>query len=225
IDNAQFFWSTQGNFSFIKNEIVDLYGNGVDDIANSWFIGHPININYDFQVDGVWQLSENDEAAAWGSQPGFVKLRDVNKDGRITAAEDKVIIGQRDPKLLWRLTNTLSFKSFSFNLFIHGMHGLTKVNTLKTDNDTFAQVRQNTIKKNWWTPENPTNDFVMNHLDAEIMDGIGGRGGSRIWWYEDAGFVRVKDITVAYQTPQELIRKVGLNRLKIYANLRNQFTI
>lgn len=225
IDNAQFFWSTQGNFSFIKNEIVDLYGNGVDDIANSWFIGHPININYDFLVDGVWQLSESDEAAAWGSQPGFVKLRDVNKDGRITAAEDKVIIGQRDPKLLWGLTNTLSFKSFSFNLFIHGVHGVTKVNTLMTDNDTFAQVRQNTIKKNWWTPENPTNDFVMNHLDAEIMDGIGGRGGSRIWWYEDAGFIRVKDITLAYQTPRELIRKVGLNSLKIYANLRNQFTI
>ncbi|WP_236980568.1 SusC/RagA family TonB-linked outer membrane protein [Membranihabitans maritimus] len=224
VTRGNFTWNTSGNISIIRNKIVDLYGTGTDDIANSWFIGHPINVNFDFVVDGVWQLNEADQAATWGSQPGFVKLRDVNGDGRMTASEDMQIIGQRDPKLMWGMTNIFSFKKFSLNIFIHGVHGVTKRNPLKTDNDTYAQVRQNTTKKNWWTPNNPTNDFVMNHLDAEIMDGIGGRGGSRIWWYENASFIRVKDVSISYNAPENFIKRIGLQGFRIYINGRNQFT-
>ena len=180
IDKGDFQWITSGNLAYEKNKIVSLYGildeNGreVDDVVNSWFIGKPIRVIYDFVWDGTWQLDEATEAATWGSQPGFLKLRDVNNDGKLTA-EDKQIIGQQDPKLLWGLTNSFSYKNFKLDIFIHGVHGVTKnLFPLMTDLETFSVIRRNTTRKDWWTPDNPTNAFVMNNLQAEYMSGIRG---------------------------------------------------
>jgi TonB-linked SusC/RagA family outer membrane protein len=224
VEISDFQWSLTGNLAYEKNKIVSLYGimdeNGkeVDDVVNSWFIGKPIRVIYDFVWDGTWQLDEADEAKAWGSQPGFVKLRDVNNDGQLTA-EDKQIIGQQDPKFLWGLTNSFSFKNFRLDVFAHGVHGVTKnIFPLMTDLETFSVIRRNTTRKNWWTPENPTNDFVMNHLQAEYMSGIRG------YVYDPASFIRIKDVSLSYDFKGSLIEKTGLSKLKLYVTGRNLMT-
>lgn len=224
LERGNFQWITSGNLAFEKNKIVSLYGildeqgNEVDDVVNSWFIGKPIRVIYDFVWEGTWQLDEAAEAAAWGSQPGFVKLMDVNKDGKLTA-DDKQIIGQQDPKLLWGLTNSFSFKNFHLDVFIHGVHGVTKnIFPLMTDLETFSVIRRNTTKKNWWTPENPTNDFVMNNLQAEYMSGIRG------YVYDPASFIRIKDVSLSYDLPTALVEKAGLAKLRLYVTGRNLMT-
>ena len=224
IERGDFHWTTSGNLAYEKNKIVSLYGildeNGreVDDVVNSWFIGKPIRVIYDFVWDGTWQLDEAAEAAKWGSQPGFLKLRDVNKDGMLTAA-DKQIIGQQDPKLLWGLTNSFSYKNFKLDIFIHGVHGVTKnIFPLMTDLETFSVIRRNTTKKNWWTPDNPTNDFVMNNLQAEYMSGIRG------YIYDPASFIRIKDVSLSYDFPGSLVEKVGFSKLRVYVTGRNLMT-
>lgn len=224
IEKGDFKWSTSGNLSYNKNQILSIYGikdsNGKesDDVLNSWFIGKPIRVNYDFVWEGTWQLDEAAEAAKWGSQPGFVKLKDVNGDGKLDA-NDKQILGQQDPKLLWGLTNIISYKNFSLNIFVHGVHGITKnLFPFMTDLETFSVIRRNTTKKNWWTPDNPTNEFVMNNLNAEFMAGIRG------YIYDPADFVRIKDLTLSYDFPITLIEKAGLSRLKLYVTGRNLVT-
>ncbi|HSI75843.1 MAG TPA: SusC/RagA family TonB-linked outer membrane protein, partial [Lunatimonas sp.] len=118
----KFQWSTTGNLSYIENKIISLYGaldengNEIDDVVNQWFIGHPIGVNYDFVWDGVWQLHEETEAARFGTQPGFVKLKDVNGDGELTP-DDRQIIGQIDPKFLWGFSNTFSYGNFMLTIF------------------------------------------------------------------------------------------------------------
>lgn len=224
IDKGDFQWVTSGNLAFEQNKIVSLYGildadgNEVDDIVNSWFIGKPIRVVYDFVWEGTWQTDEAAEAAAWGSQPGFVKLKDVDGDGKLTA-DDKQIIGQQDPKLLWGLTNSISFKQFKLDIFVHGVQGVTKnLFPLMTDLETFSVIRRNTTKKDWWTPDNPTNEFVMNHLQAEYMSGIRG------YVYDPASFVRLKDLSLSYEVPTKLIDKAGLSKLRIYITGRNLMT-
>lgn len=215
----QFSWSAFGNISYIKNKIVDLYGNGLNDMVNGWFIGSPILVNYNYVVEGIWQEKEAAEAAAWGSQPGFVKIKDLNKDGKLDA-NDRQIIGQQDPKFLWGLGNTFSYARFSLTVFVHGVHGVTRKSDVMTDRETWgAEVRRNTINKDWWTPENPNAKFVMNHLDAEVMAGIIST------WYENASFVRVKDISLTYDVNNTLLSKVKLNRLRLYLTGRNLFTL
>src|SRR5690606_29017231 len=122
-----------------KNKIISLYGaldeNGVeyDDVVNQWFIGQPIGVNYDFVWDGVWQIIEETEAEKYGTQPGFVKLKDVNGDGELNS-DDRQIIGQIDPKFLWGISNTFSYGNFILTIFIHGVHGATARNYMMNDN-------------------------------------------------------------------------------------------
>jgi TonB-linked SusC/RagA family outer membrane protein len=219
---SDFTWSTTANFAFTHNEIVSLYGeideNGkeIDDVANAWFIGKPIRVNYDFIWEGTWQLDEVEEATKWGTKPGFVKLKDFQNDGTLSA-DDKRIIGQQDPKFIWGMSNSFAFKGFKLDIFLHGVHGLTKENTLMTD-ETWADVRRNTINKNWWTPENPTNEWVVNELFAERMSGILGA------IYENAGFIRVKDVSLSYTLPKAFLNNYSVNNLRLFVTGRNLAT-
>ncbi len=222
IVKGDFRWNTSGNLAFVRNKIVSLYGEldeegiEIDDVANSWFIGEPIRINYDYVFDGIWQLDEADEAAKYGSQPGYVILKDVNGDG-VLSADDRQIIGQQDPKLLWGLTNSVFYKNFTLDIFIHGVHGVTKENDLRADHVS-AGFRSNTTYKDYWTPTNPTNDFHMNHDDARRMSGIAAT------YYEDASFVRIKDVSLSYNVPSNLTERFGIDKLRVYVNGRNLFT-
>jgi TonB-linked SusC/RagA family outer membrane protein len=218
-----FSWTTSGNLALLKNKIVSLYGTldekgkEIDDVANEWFIGYPIRVNFDYVWLGTWQLEEAEEAASWGSQPGFVKLWDADGDKTLTAA-DRRIIGQRDPKFLWGLNNSFTYKNFGLDIFVHGIHGVTKRNTLMAD-ATFAETRQSTTKKDWWTPTNPTNKWVMNHYDATRM------GGITAAYYEKADFLRLKDLSFSYNFSKNVLEKLKITNLRAFITGRNLLTL
>jgi hypothetical protein len=102
---------------------------------------------------------------------------------------------------------------------MHGVSGATVQNFLMNDDVQGAEVRYNTLKKNWWTPTNPTNDWVANALLANNMSGSSGR------IYEKSDFVRLKDISLSYDLPKSMISKMGLNKLKVFVTGRNLVTI
>jgi hypothetical protein len=87
-----------------------------------------------------------------------------------------------------------------------------------TDLETYSVIRRNTTKKDLWTPDNPTNEFVMNNLQAEYMSGIRG------YVYDPASFIRLKDLSLSYEVPAKLIDKAGLSKLRIYITGRNLMT-
>jgi len=220
----KFQWSTTGNISFNKNKIVSLYGllneegQEIDDVSNLWFIGKPIAVNFDYVWDGVWQLGEETEAATYDTQPGFVKLKDADPNGEIDS-KDRQIIGQKDPKVLWGLTNTFSYGNFTLSVFMHGLHGRTTRDLLMNDDVQGAEVRYNTRKKNWWTPTNPTNDWVMNRELANQCQGATGR------IYASSDYVRLKDVSLGYDLPKSFIGRVGISKLRVFVTGRNLATI
>ena len=59
IQNRDFKWSTSVSFFLNRDKIVELRGDGKDDIGNRWFIGKPLSVFYDYKVTGIWQ--EGDE--------------------------------------------------------------------------------------------------------------------------------------------------------------------
>lgn len=210
-----FRWKIAGNLAANKNKILSLYGaiaddgSEIDDIANSWFIGQPIRVNYDYRMIGVWQLNEAETAELYDREPGAAKIEDVNGDGVINA-DDRQIIGQVDPKFTWGMSNTFDYKNFSLEIFLIGSHGATRQNNILRDN-TAAELRRNVYKKNWWRSDNPTNEYYAN---------AGFAGGVSI--YEDASFIRVKDVTLSYNVP---VSKIGFNRLQLFVTGRNLLTI
>jgi hypothetical protein len=103
------------------------------------------------------------------------------------------------------------------NVFIYGIEGVTKNNSYMSDY-VYADVRRNTVKKNWWTTTNPTNDWIINDLNADRMDGI------LAGYYQNASFVRIKDITLSYDLPPKFLDRIKIERLRLYVTGRNQFT-
>src|SRR5690606_25919318 len=90
-------------------------------------------------------------------------------------------------------------------------------NTLLSD-AVGRTILTNTTKKNWWTPDNPTNDWYMNRLDANVQEGFTAPP------YEKAGFVRLKDVSLSYSFSQDLLSRLSLSHFQVYVSGRNLFT-
>ena len=216
IRNKNFKWTTQLNFSHNENKIVDLYGDKKDDVANKWFIGKPINVIYGLVYDGIFKTQKDLDASVQpGAKLGYVRIKNVNGDSTISADGDRAIIGQTDPKFLWGLTNTFTYKGFSLMIFINGVQGVTKDDPLQDDN-VFTDTRRNTTKKDWWSPENPNGSHFANDGNANKLG---------VNFYEDASFIRLKDVSLAWQMPSEWLGKIKLSTAKIYVTGRNLATI
>lgn len=215
IKTANFTWTTNLNISHNTNEIVDLYGNGLNDVGNSWFIGKPVNVIYGLQYDGVFtSQAEIDKSVQKTAKPGWVRVRNINGDTLINAAFDRTIIGNQDPNILWGITNTIKYKGFSLLFFLHGVTGVTKRNPFEDDN-VFTDVRRNTTRKDWWSPSNPTGTHFANDANANPFG---------VNFYESANFARLKDISVGYDLPSNLLKRMKIASCKVYVTGRNLAT-
>lgn len=214
IRTKDFTWNLGVNFSTNKNEIVDLYGNQEDDVQNQWFIGEPLNVIYDYEFDGIWQLGEEDEIAASATpdrQPGDTKIKDQNNDGVIDA-DDRKIVGVQQPDWLGGLNSTFTYKNLSLNVFVQSVQGIDR-----TFREEGVSARFNKAPYDYWTPENPSNTWFRPRINA----GPTPLGSIDVY---DGSFVRIKDITLSYNLPPSLLQKTGLVKTQIYVNLHDYFT-
>lgn len=216
IDRGDFKWSADLNFSFNRNEIVDLYGDGQDDIANRWFIGEPINVNYGLAFDGIWQERDSSMAALYNAIPGDVRIKDVNGDTLITADDDREIFGNLQPDFIAGLGSTFSYKNFSLNFFLYTEQGVERPNALLGTEVFLDGVRTNGVRRDWWTPENPINSYPRNDQNSNPREVV---------FVEDASFIRMRDVTLSYTLPESLLQNIGLKDVRVYSTVRNLFTI
>lgn len=215
IDEGQFKWQTTLSFARNQNEIVDLYGNGEDDVANGWFIGESIQANYGYVFEGVWQETDDiANSSQPGAQPGDIKVQDTDGDGAITP-DDRDLIGQTNPKFTAGLNNTISYQNFTLSFVFFTQQGITRVNPLWDTDLVWSDVRRNSIKLNNWSQENPTNEYPANR------DGTNPFG---VRFYQDASYVRLRDITLGYSFDESIYGKIGLSDLRVFFNMRNPLT-
>lgn len=218
--NKNFTWTTDWMFSANKEEIVELYNGKVDDIGSRWFIGNPIDVYYNYEKIGIWQNTPEDlaEMAKFNEKGGnftvgSIKVKDVDGDYKITD-KDMVILGNKRPKFVASMVNTLQYKGFDFSIFLYASVG----GMLKNDIELMEKPgRANTVKLNYWTPNNPTNDFPRPTADTEKLDYSSTMG------YDKADFLRIRNITLGYTLPKELTQKVQLNKVRFYMSANNPF--
>ncbi len=223
---ANFVWRTNFALWTNKNEIVRLYGpvpvkdadgkiTGYvekDDIPNNWFIGKQIGQVFDYNVVGVWQVSEDVEARKYGFTPGDFKLEDLNGDGKYTI-DDRKFLGSQNPKFSFNLRNEFTiFRDWDFSFALYARIGqLTQFNEAK--NVDLFYDRSQFYKRPYWTPENPINDY------AKMMSAAGGVVAFNVW--RKSSFVRLNNISLAYNVPKELVTRWRIQGLKLYMNVQN----
>jgi TonB-linked SusC/RagA family outer membrane protein len=204
-----FRWETSIVYATNNNKIVDIYGDGKDDIGNKWFYGQPIGVIYDYKMIGVWQTGEDASKQDPGAKPGDLKFADIDGDGKITA-NDKVIQGQTAPKWTGGITNTFHYNNFNLSIFIQTAQGMLKNNADLNYADESGR-RNTPAEIGYWSTTNPTNSFqALNYTNTR------GYGYPR-----DASYTRIKDITLSYNLPQNLLDKIHVASLMFYLSGRN----
>lgn len=231
IQHKNFSWSSGLLTYFNRNKIISLYGDMVDvldekgnvvgqkeadDEASGWFIGHSLDEIYNYKVLGVYQLGEEEEAAKYGKRPGDFKLQDVNKDGKIDSAHDKMFLGHRNPT--WRLnwTNTFTFfNDLQLSFMLTGQFG-HKADSQWHKHDQFTYGRTNHLDYPYWTPENPINDYARLGSSA---------GNPNFDYLVNRAFLRMEMINLSYNLPQRWLKCLQIEAAKVYCNVNNAFVI
>lgn len=222
VHTSNFKWTTDFNISHYNSKIVhvgltDGEGNHIDDVDSRWFIGEPVNVNYHYVFDGIYQ--EDQAGTPQGDvTAGDIKYQDVETDGvadGVITPGDKQIIGRRIPDYVAGLTNTFKYKNWTFSFFLNTVVGITKVNQLLTTVDNY--LRTNRYNVTFWTPENMSNDYPRNAENTEVNK-------FNMPFYRNADFLRLQDVSLSYQIPVRTANKLKLNNVEVYANIRNLAT-
>ena len=225
-------WSSNFVFSLNRNKIKKLFGDmgtytllgeerygEVPDYSNQWFPGQPIDVVWDYDINGIWQTGE-EEAAAYGLQPGDFKAVDVNEDGHYVNLDDKRFIGYDAPRYRLGLRNDITFlKNFTASIFVRADLGhigsySAALNSGYESNDRW---NRNIGPVPYWTSGNPNDEYARLN---PILSSFG--GGLMI--YKPRSFVRIQDVSLAYNLPVEMAERLKLKNLNVFGAVRNLAT-
>lgn len=212
-----FSWRTDLSFT-LNREAIQKLNSGTDrDLANSWFVGHPTSVFYDYNKIGIWQLGEETQAAKYGQLPGDIKVEDVDGDENISAEKDRKIVGTIRPDFVLGFNNYLSYKGFDLSVFMYARVGQT-IQSEASGNYKINGM-ENGPKVDYWTPENPTNSHPRPDKDKNLQSAY-----MSTLWYQDGSFLKIRDVTLGYTFPTNLLNSVGISNLRVYGTLKNFFT-
>ncbi|WP_228780128.1 SusC/RagA family TonB-linked outer membrane protein [Aquiflexum lacus] len=214
-----FNWNMDLVFFSNKEEIIELAQGKVDDVGSRWFIGQPINTFFDFRFDGIWQNTEADleqidifNATGSSFAPGEIRVADTNGDGVINA-DDRVILGSTVPRWSGSITNRFNYRGFDLSFMVFARIG----QMLSDANAIQYEGRRNWLNVNYWTPDNPSNEFPRPRdgrqvpLFAQALN------------YQDGSFVRVRQITLGYNLPPNLLNTLKMSQCRVYLSAQNPF--
>lgn len=210
IKKSDFGWNSDFSFYLNREQIVELYNGKVDDIGNTWFIGQPIYVYYDYKKIGIWQTEEAATAATFGSKPGDIKLFDKNPDGKYTDA-DRMIVGTREPKFVFDLTNSFKYKNWDLAIKTYTRWG----NTIAGPFNLQPVNRENQFMVDYWTPTNPTNEYPRP--DSRSLTYT---YGSTLT-YKDGSFIRLRQLSLGYTLPKSVLDHVKITNARIYLTGEN----
>ena len=228
--NNGFSWSTDLNFFYSRDEIVQLTTpTELSNKANGWFVGEPLSVIYDVRKIGIWQLEDSIKGTlakqtAPVQYPGQIRVEDFNQDGKIDA-NDRQVLGNFQPSWEGGLTNRIRYKGFELSLVIFARMGMkVLVPYLSADGGAqgfpfYNQGRVNQLKTDYWTRTNPVNSFPAPDAGTDRL-----LFGSTLA-YQDGSFIKCRSINLGYDIPASLLQRAGINSLRVYVNATNPFII
>ena len=219
-----FKWETSFNAAYQKDEIVELAYGKNDMPDNSLFIGESLSVFYGFGNKGIWQDTAEDKAemAKWAEKgynfrPGNVRPEDVNGDYEMTI-EDRKVLGNRNPKWTLGWTNTFSFKGIELGISMFGRLGYM----FSTGGEPLTATA-NQREVDYWTPYNTGAEYQMP-IYAQSTSGSGDNYSSLLG-FKKASFIKVRNISLGYNLPKNIIKPIGLTHVKAYAQVINPFSL
>ena len=225
IQKSEWYWSTYITYWLNRNKLVTLTGQDLnkdgkedDQIASGMFIGYPLGSIYGYVQDGIIQVDDVEYKAMPGASTidGYPKYKDINNDGKITAA-DRQILGYPQENFRLNMSNTVSYKNFELYTMIAGIFG---GNDYYLKSNAFAYM-SNGLDNNmpyipYWKSDRPSSKYPAAYFKGD---------GGKFLGLQSRSFVRIQNITLSYALRQEWLNKVKFNSLKIFITASNPIII
>ncbi len=210
-----FTWNSNLNFAWQKDEIVELANGKEDDIANTWFIGESIHVFYGYQNDGLWQESDAAEMAKFnenGHKFTVGSVKPVDQDGNyMIDADDRVILGNQYPRFTAGWSNTFSWKGLELTIDLQGRF---KYMISTGGEGQLGMYQQREI--DYWRPDNTGAEW-----QKPIYSQAGGDSYSGLLGFQDASFIKIRNLSLGYNFDKKICKAIGLNGLKLYVQGKN----
>ncbi|WP_257668125.1 TonB-dependent receptor [Parapedobacter tibetensis] len=248
IDKRDFSWRSNFNISFNRNTILQLadgeerllnaitprWQSGyADPVLYSAAIGHPVGNFVGYIFDGIYQYEDFYQLPNGGYslknsvptngmaretiKPGYIRYKDLNNDGIVTAA-DQTIIGRGLPIHTGGFSNNFTYKNLSLNVFLQWSYGndVYNANKLIFEAKAYTMLNQYASYANRWSPTNPSTTIPV----------VGGvpEGYYSTRELEDASYLRLKTVELAYSIPTNYLKKLGLKEIVLTASAQNMVT-
>ncbi|MDB5119589.1 MAG: SusC/RagA family TonB-linked outer membrane protein [Sphingobacteriales bacterium] len=242
VDNKDLKWDISANISTDKNKITKLYG-AVDAIYSyggftgtdiqregNFFLGQSLNTIYMWEFDRIIQESDMpyvNSLTLPGKtlQPGDILPKDQQKAGEvgygIIDENDRVIIGKKDPKFFGGFSSQLSWKGVSLNTVFTYSYGAKAVSGYYEglmSGTGYGAAHTDMLDR--WTPTNTNTNIPRATYDNSVRFS----SGETSWGIQDASYLRLASLTLAYNLPSLTVKRVGLGNLKVYTTGNNLFT-
>ena len=209
------------NMTYINNEVTKFNGNSPDQL---YLIreGYSYKSLYGYKAIGIYQTDQEAldhmNANSFKPKAGNLKFEDVNNDGKL-GYEDKQGLGNTIPKFTFGITPSIKYKGFDLSVLIQGIAG---VHAYTQNNFTHLAWENRVISTKWrnaWTSQN-TNTNVPSLRYDNTWD-----NSENSYWVHDLSFVKLKNVQLGYTCPKSLVSKLGVQKIYIYANAQNVFSI
>ncbi len=223
-------WDATITLTTYKNKIIHLndlpYFNPPFSQAGPFVrneVGHEVSSFFGYKIIGLFQSDDDvskspvQDAAA----PGRFKYQDTDGDGTITDL-DRVHYGNANPNFTAGINIGINYKDFDFSTFCYGSFGNDVLNVTRdvTDRPGYGFARSKTALYNSWTPQHPNakapiaeNDFNFSNI------------GFNSYLLENGSYFRNKIMTLGYTLPKSWLQKIKIEKLRIYVQAVNLFTI
>jgi len=219
---GEFEWGVTGNVTYAKNKVVYM-DEAISTPEWKRATGHPIDGLVLYEAVGIYQTQEEIDATPHlsGTKVGDLIYRDTNDDKKITWDDAVRIDKSATPKWIFGLTLNGAWKGIDLNAFFQGQAD-AEILVMPTMNMATEFYNNRWLDSN--TPEqNAKAEWPRAFMKASAVDNRNSQ--SSTWWLRDASFVRLKSLELGYTLPKSVTRPLGLERLRIYANGNNLFTI
>lgn len=229
IDNPNgFTWEAGINVYTNRNKLTKLASGTERDLANWWFVGHPIDVIYDYKAVGLWNQDDPEyqylSTFEPGGNEGMIKVKytgDYNPDGspvRAIGPDDRQIMSMQ-PDFQGGFNTRLAYKNIDLSIVGTFKSGGLLIATPYGANGylNILTGRRGNIDVDYWTPDN---------TDAKYPK-PGGIGGDQPKYlnslsYFDASYVKIRTISLGYNFDQgKILKNSGIDRLRLYVTAQN----
>ncbi len=241
-------YNINANVSTYRNKVTklgssDIFSSTRLDKVNITTVGQPVGMFYGYKIDGIYQNADDvlnyknangqsilpyavtDQSALNADDwVGRYKIADTNNDGKINA-DDKTIIGNPHPDFTGGINIGLTWNNFDLSTYLYFSVGndIFRHYMYYTHYGALQSNYSRDRRDNSWSPSNP--DGIYPLYATSTGEGTEAANESNSMYIQDGSYLRMQNLTVGYSLPKKWMQKIKFERIRVYLQFSNVFTI